>query len=182
MYLNILTSNNQMANHHAVPVAVPIDYNTAMMVPQSEPEITDKMLECFSLRKTVKFLSAVDIFFGLLYSINNPWFIFPTFISLIGYYGAKKYNHAFILSYFLYITLDWIVKLGLYIYIATNPVENSRYSTSAFSWTVVVISTLIDIWISKIVFKFWRCLRNMPVLELQNLREMNNIKYRIVYW
>ena len=79
-----------MTSHQAVPVAVPIDYNTAMMVPEQNTEITEQMIECFSLRKTVKFLSAVDIFFGLLYSINNAWFIFPAFLGIVGYYVPKN--------------------------------------------------------------------------------------------
>ncbi len=170
-----------MTSHQSVPVAVPLDYNTAMMVPEQNTEITEQMIECFSLRKTVKFLSAVDIFFGLLYSFNNVWFIFPAFLSLVGYYGAKKYNASFILSYFLYITMDWILKLGLFIYLATDP-TNQRYNASGFTWTIVIISTLIDIWISKIVFKFWRSLRNLPIFDLQRLKDMEDIKYKIVYW
>ena len=114
-------------------------------------------------------------------SFNNVWFIFPAFLSLVGYYGAKKYNASFILSYFLYITMDWILKLGLFVYLATDP-TNQRYNSSGFTWTIVIISTLIDIWISKIVFKFWRSLRNLPIFDLQRLKDMEDIKYKIVYW
>ena len=56
-----------MANQHTVPIAVPIDLNTAMVIPERE-RISDSMYMCFSLRKTVQFLSAVDIFFGLAWS------------------------------------------------------------------------------------------------------------------
>jgi hypothetical protein len=168
-----------MANQHTVPIAVPIDLNTAMVIPERE-RISDSMYMCFSLRKTVQFLSAVDIFFGLLYSIGNPWFIFPAFIGIIGYIGANKYNSCYTLSYLVYTIVDWILKLGLYIYLVSDPIH--PYNASAFSWIIVILSTLIGIWISKIVFQFWRSLRNLSLFELQTLKETKNIKYRMVYW
>ena len=78
-------------------------------------EVSTDQIQCYSLRKTVMFLCGIDIFFGLLYSFYNPYFIIPTFIAGIGYVGAKKYNSCIVLTYLIYITLDWMAKLGIYI-------------------------------------------------------------------
>ena len=171
-----------MTDHIATPNDNPMNYNTAVIFSQNDTEITEKMIECFSLRETVKILSAIDIFFGLVYSISNIWFIIPALIGFLGYFGAKNYNQTYVLSYFIYITLDWVIKLWLYIYVTSDPSLNNKYNISTLSLSFAIIMTLVDIWISKIVFKFWRCLRNMSVIELQSLKGINNMQYRIVYW
>ena len=53
----------------AIPVGSP--YQSAFPVVQN---ISAAQLECFSLRRTVKILCGIDIFFGLLYSFYNPYF------------------------------------------------------------------------------------------------------------
>jgi len=49
-------------------------------------------------------------------------------------------------------------------------------------WIFIIISTLVDIWISKIVWKYWRCLRDISVLELAELKTRQLKKYYYVYW
>ena len=63
--------------------------------------ISPLQVQCYSLRKTVTILCGIDIFFSLLYSIYNPYFIISTLIACFGFYGAKNYNSCMIFSYFL---------------------------------------------------------------------------------
>ena len=168
-----MTNNN-------MPVAVPVSDEYHATLPATPVVANLKMIECYSLRRTVKLLCGINIFFGLLYSIYNPYFIIPALIASFGYYGAEKYNSAIILSYLIYITLDWILKLTLYI-MATAQDPDSTNTTPGW-WVLIILSTLIDIWISKIVYKFWHSLKKLPVLERSELKEMENIRHRFVYW
>jgi len=162
----------------AIPVGSP--YQSAFPVVQN---IGAAQLECFSLRRTVKILCGIDIFFGLLYSFYNPFFIIPTLIAVGGYYGAKHYNSCAILTYLIFITLDWMTKLSLYIADAVSKDPSSiNVSAETWWWIFIIISTVVDIWISKIVYKYWRSLKNMPVLEMAELKELTNVQYHFVYW
>jgi len=100
-----------------------------------------------------------------------------------GYYGAKYYNSCAILTYLIFITLDWMTKLSLYIADAVSKDPSSvNVSTETWWWIFIIISTVIDIWISKIVYKYWRSLKTIPVLEITELKELTNVRYHFVYW
>jgi len=167
--------------HDPIDPTLPRDANYAPVFGNSE--VSTDQIQCYSLRKTVMFLCGIDIFFGLLYSFYNPYFIIPTFIAGIGYVGTKKYNSCIVLTYLIYITLDWMTKLGIYISnaIMQHP-DTLDPAARTWWWIFIIISTLVDIWISKIVWKYWRCLRDMSVLELTELKTRNLGQYYYVYW
>ena len=146
-------------------------------------EVSEDQIKCYSLRKTVMFLCGIDIFFGLLYSFYNAFFLIPTCLAIGGFYGAKNYNSCVVMSYLIYITLDWMAKLGIYISnaIVQDP-STVDPAARTWWWIFIIVSTLVDIWISKIVWKYWRCLRDMSVLELAELKNRQLKKYYYVYW
>jgi len=141
--------------------------------------VSPLQVQCYSLRKTVTILCGIDIFFSLLYSIYNPYFIISTLIACFGFYGAKNYNSCMIFSYFVYITLDWIAKLCIYMVDAVN---QDPATNSGLMWVFIIVSTLINIWISKIVYKYWRCLKEMTLLELSELKTLQLGRYYYVFW
>ncbi len=161
----------------AIPLPVQPNYTTAFR----SREISNDQIECYSLRKTVMILAGIDIFFSILYSIYNPYFIVTALLALTGYYGAKKYNACIVFSYFVYITLDWLTKLSIYIFDATRD-DPGTTGGAAVMWVFIIVSTLVNMWISKIVYKFWRSLRNISILELVELKEIELRKYYYVYW
>ena len=62
-----------MSTHTSVPVAIPTNsYNTAY--PVTTP-LSPQMIECFNLRRTVKMLCTIDMFFSVIYSFYNPYFL-----------------------------------------------------------------------------------------------------------
>ena len=144
-------------------------------------EISNDQIECYSLRKTVMILTGIDIFFSILYSIYNPYFFITTLLAVTGYYGAKNYNACVVFSYFVYITLDWLAKLSVYIIDATHE-DPGTTGGAAVMWIFIIVSTLINMWISKIVYKFWRSLRTISILELAELKERELRRYHYVYW
>jgi len=149
--------------------------------PVPENNISPKMIECYSLRRTTKILCGIDIFFGIMYSLYNPIFFIPTIMAIGGYYGAKYYHACSVATYLVFVTFDWITKLGFFIYSWSllDPVDQSN---SSFMWFFIIFSTIVDMWITKIVFKFWRCLTTIPVLELNQLRTLQLERHRFVYW
>ena len=140
-------------------------------VPHADPSAD--MMKCFSLRHTVKWLALIDFIFSLLFGTVNPYFLIPVLIAAIGYYGAKNYNKCIVLFYFAYITVSWITKLGGFIYYYEKLTSGSA-AERAWALCIVTLTTIVDIWISKIVYKFWRCLTSMDLLELHALRDMGS--------
>jgi len=146
-------------------------------------QISDDQVECYSLRKTVMLLCGIDIFFGLLYAFYNPYFIIPTLLASVGFYGARNYNSSIVFCYFIYITLDWLAKLSIYIANVVNHDPNTvSPGSTALLWVFIIVSTLIDIWISKIVYKYWRSLKEISIFELADLKERQIRKYHYIYW
>ena len=149
-------------------------------VPHADP--SDDMLKCFSLRHTVKWLALIDFIFSLLFGTINPYFLIPILIAAIGYYGAKHYNKCIVLLYLAYITVSWITKLGLFIYYYKKLTSDSA-AERAWGLCLVTLTTVVDIWISKLVYKFWRCMANMDTLELHALKDMGSPEgVRFVVW
>ena len=56
-----------------------------------------------------------------------------------------------IFSYFLYITLDWIAKLVVY---SIDVVNKDPTSSNGLMWSFVILTTIVNMWISKIVYKY----------------------------
>jgi len=170
-----------MTTYQPPTTAIPVgNYQAAYPV---QHDITPGQIECYSLRSTVKILCVIDIFFGLLYSIYNPYFIIPTMFAIGGYYGAKHYNNCAVLTYLIFITLDWMSKLSFYIADAVSKDPGSvDVGAETWWWIFILISTVVDIWISRIVYKYWRSLKNLPALEMTQLKELINVKYHFVYW
>lgn len=174
---------NKMTDPKSIPQAQaePMPINVVGVVvndnPTREMATTDKMVRCYNLRRTVKILCGIDIFFGILYSWYYPIFFISTIIAIGGYYGAKHYNSCMVLSYFIIIMLDWISKLCFYIYIYSTD-DNLPSS----SWFLIALNTIINIWISKIVYKYWKCLKEISDIELNRLKQLQLANNRFIYW
>ena len=68
----------------ATPVVIP--------VPIQREVITDEMKKAYSYAYTIEWVSGIDIFFALLYSFYNMYWLFLVFCSYAGYHGAKKFK------------------------------------------------------------------------------------------
>ena len=172
-----------MTQHQEVVNAVPIveEYGYHVEMPNLE-NVNEKMLMCYNLRRTVKILCGIDFFFGLLYSIYSPYFIIPAIIALFGYYGASHYKKNIVLTYLIYITLDWVAKLTFFIIASVQSYDGDGTPPAVMAWIFLIISTAIEIWISKIVYRYWYALKELPLLELARLKDSHITVYRFVYW
>ena len=170
-----------MTDRQDIVQAIPVETGYHVEMPDTV-DVSNKMIECYNLRRTVMILCAIDFFFDLVYSFYLPYFIIPTFIALFGYHGADKYKKCLVLTYFIYVTADWLIKLGLHIANAVESYNGMKPTPTALAWILVIITTMIDVWISKIVYKYWDSLKNMPLLELSRLKDATITIRRFVYW
>ena len=144
-----------MTDRQDIVQAIPVETGYHVDMPDTVG-VTNKMIECYNLRRTVMILCAIDFFFDLVYS--------------------------FYLPYFIYVTADWLIKLGLHIANAVESYNGMKPTPTALAWILVIITTMIDVWISKIVYKYWDSLKNMPLLELSRLKDATITIRRFVYW
>tara|TARA_B110000003_G_scaffold11884_1_gene11976 strand:- start:553 stop:750 length:198 start_codon:yes stop_codon:yes gene_type:complete len=63
-----------------------------------------------------------------------------------------------------------------------DAVNQDPATNSGLMWVFIIVSTLINIWISKIVYKYWRCLKEITLLELAELKTLQLGRYYYVFW
>ena len=103
-----------------VPVYVPTEGEVVQQAyvigPTAVPEvssmtITDDMIKTYSLARTVKLLTLIDMFFSFMYCFYNPWFFIPLLIAISGYRGAVTFNANYIFLYATYVILEVLIRL-----------------------------------------------------------------------
>ena len=148
----------------------------------SEFQVTVLMINTFNLARMVKFLALIDLMFAIIFAMGNVFFFIPIFMPVIGYLGALHYKKHFILSYFIFVLGMTLFRLIYYIYIYTN-LDRNQQSEQTQTMTVMMISTIIELWISKIIYKFYVTMKKLPLLDLTNLRLSTNLTTpRLIFW
>jgi hypothetical protein len=147
-----------------------------------ESLITEQMMNTFSLGRMIKILSLIDLIFACVFAFGNAFFFIPIFMPIIGYLGATYYNKNMTLGYFIYIFGITTFRLIYYLHIYINlSVEERQNQVQTIS--VVLISTFIELWISKIIYNFYRALTNLPLLDITTLRLNTNLTNpRLILW
>ena len=172
-------ANMKVVNATVIPLSeLPI---VQPVIPNNEIPLTNKAILTYNLSKSVKLFTLLDGFFCFIYAVYNPYYFLPLLLTVIGYYGAKNYNKKFTITYLLYCVLNVISKVILWVYIMyyQERLPNYDYTGfSLFSW----LSILCELYISRIICKYYDSLCNLTDSELQSVK---NLKYRIariVYW
>ena len=95
---------------------------TIVLDPDSIDDIAvdGNMLKAFNLSQTVQILAGFDIILSFIYALYNYWFFIPLCIAFIGFQGAKKYDNCCSVVYLIYIILNCVSRLGVFIYIYGN--------------------------------------------------------------
>jgi len=160
---------------HPIPVFIvdPISENR---------EINNDMMMCYSLGKTVKLLSIIDIFFSCIYALYNPYFFIPIFISFSGYYGAKKYYTCPTLTYFLYNFFGNIIRIGYSIYFFSN-IDTVQQNNYTFSFILSIFCGLVGLWIARVIYRFYTYMSKLSRGDLEHLRLLQYYRdYRVIIW
>lgn len=176
-----IVTSNYIQSH---PASIPAQVIPAVIVePVSDnSDITDDMVICYSYSKTVKCLSMIDIIFSCIYAIYNPYFFVPIIIALTGYYGANKYQTCPILIYFIYNFIGNIARIGYSIYLYSI-INNDQRGDYMFSFIFSIFCGFIGLWIARIIYKFYTCIKKLnpeEIYRLKLLQYYNN--YRVIVW
>ena len=144
--------------------------------------LTNNSIEVYNLSKSVRIFSMIDAFFCLIYSVYNLYYFVPFLLVLFGYYGAKTYNKNYTLVYLIYCILNLFSKIVVWsvlIYYSSSDDSNYDYGGfTIFSW----ISILIELYITRIVNKYYIRLKNLTEQELSAIKELKYRVARIIYW
>ena len=139
------------------------------------PPENAKLQRTWRYGKTTKLFSFIDSIFCIFIGIfSNPYLLFIAILPLSGYYGSNNYCIIKICIYLLYIFAICFFK-GVDIY---NIVERKYDYLSDSSDDRIIgltvlnsVYLLIELWIFKIVIKFYNCLIRLTKEELVKLRE-----------
>ena len=142
--------------------------------------VTDDMIKTYSLARTIKLLTIIDMFFSFMYCFYNPWFFIPLLLAISGYMGAVKFNANYIFLYATYLILEVFIKSSIF-FAAYASLSNDEKADHLFNVILVILSIFISIWIISVLFKFIKLLNNLTLLELDHLRNRGIPRHRLVY-
>lgn len=134
--------------------------------------ITQEMNMTFSLSRVVKCLIMFDFLFALLYALENNYYLSTLIVSFIGYRGADKFNKSAILFYSIYIFLINVIRLTFLFLLYTQTDEKTGERTE-ISFILAGICGVMGIWISNIIYRFYRLIRNLTPEQLANVKEIS---------
>ena len=132
------------------------------VVPQEIPPEYYNLVLCRKLSKTVRFFSAIDIFFCLLYLFINPYVSLFAALPILGFTGAKEYNTKKLYAYSIFICLLIIgrcIALG--------------YNFTRWNVFFTFISVLVEFWILRLVCTFIATIKKIPREQIEGLRELH---------
>jgi hypothetical protein len=172
-----MNSDNNNNDPNIIVRAVPV-HTDHVIINVNQNNLTDDMEQTYALGKTIKFLSCFDILISLFYTFYNYYYLIPLLFGLFGYIGAKKYNSTYILIYNAYSIINLISRVFFMFYLILD--DNINLSITSFFLLSFII--VIELWIIKIVFRFYSLLKKINVDQLNVLRENNLRIVRTIYW
>ena len=165
-----------------IPVAAPADTSYSDYVVEEARALTDNMKKCYSLSITVKYFASIDFLFSLFFAVYNNYFFLPLLLISFGYYGAKDFNLASTIIYFLYTVCINIIRSVVFFdyYYHLNADERGD---EMFNFVVLFFCFFIGLWISRIIYSFARLMSKLSEEELIFLRHLKNYRnYVIALW
>lgn len=193
-YISATSPQSQQNSNNRETLQIPQTYNISYNNPPQNPldkegiTITEthyiesppenaKLQRTWRYGKTTKLFSFIDSFFCIFTGIfGNPYLLFIAILPLSGYYGSKDYSLIKICMYLLYIFAICFFK-GVDIY---NIVERKYdYLSDSSDDTIIGLTVLnsvyllVELWIFKVVNKFYNCLIRLTEDELETMRRGN---------
>ena len=162
-----------------IPTAYAVDSDEIMVDENFDEnleaqEITTEMKKCYSLSITVKYFASIDFLFSLFFAVYNNYFFLPLLLISFGYYGAKDFNLASTIIYFLYTVCINIIRSVVFFdyYYHLNADERGD---EMFNFVVLFFCFFIGLWISRIIYSFARLMSKLSEEELKE-RETKRMK------
>jgi len=161
---------------------IPTAYAVSEDEETGEIELSNNMTKCYSLSITVKWLAWIDFLFSLLYAFGNLYFAIPILISYFGYLGAKNFNKRYTATYLSYICIINVLRFTLFLELFLAKTGGER-NNSYVGLSLVTICTFIELWVARIIYRFYISMKMLSSHEITYLREVNTIQeYYVTMW
>ena len=171
------------------PVATPVPFTTEQpemqniivpvaIIPDTSPDIK-LFIDTRHYGKTIEMFTKLEGICFILYLLmsGNISYLFPIICSIIGFYGATKYNKHYINIYIFYNLFFLLAYTSTLLYNITKYDDNS---INELQVTFICINALILFWIIRICYKFNTCLYELNknnmlhMIRFQTYDNVNN--------
>ena len=123
------------------------------------------------LSRSLKLFSFIDILLCLLYVFAGYHFMaFAVIGPVCGYYGAKNYQRNHILCYVIFCFVNMIWRLYVFI-----------MAQSVTAQILGFLMVFIEIYITRLVIRFYKLLRGFSEDDLNLLRTLDQMPVQMVY-
>jgi len=164
--IEINNLQREINNNRAVisPLTPPPNYN----IQYNENILSDidsekKKTILYNLSNTLKSITSIFGISSIFYLIYNTDFLllygFILILSIVAFYGIKHYKFIGVFNIYLYLILDIIIKLLIFLK------EDNIFYTSLFS-----ISILVNLYIFYLTYKWCKLINNLNEEELLQMK------------
>ena len=146
-------------------------------------EIPKNIKICYSLSITVKWLALIDFLFSSMFAFGNIYFLIPVIMSLFGYLGSQHFNKTYTFIYFTYIFSINIIRVILFLNTYFNHPHDDNEEPPPLSFVFLIICTLLEFWISRIIYRFYYSMKNLTPQELDIIKNIKQLsEYYTILW
>ena len=78
-----------------------LDIENQLHNEDEDTQLDHKMIQTYQYSKTIKIYTCLDTLINAFYVFFNPWYIVPTLLSVVGYFGALEYNNIMLILYMI---------------------------------------------------------------------------------
>lgn len=144
-----------------IETGIPRTVVTVAAIEAVEP--TEDMITAYSMRRTLYFITSIDLFFNILALLFSQYFnIIGIILVLIGWCGVRNYSSCPLIAYMVYAAIFVVVNI---IVLATIK-ESAHVGYSV----LLVLQALLYVWILELTYKFYNLLGKISPENLNILR------------
>tara|TARA_B100001094_G_scaffold300929_1_gene326788 strand:- start:712 stop:1239 length:528 start_codon:yes stop_codon:yes gene_type:complete len=170
---SIITEKNSKTN----PL---LDIENQLHNDDEDTQYDHKIIQTYQYSKTIKIYTCLDTLINAFYVFFNPWYIIPTLLSVVGYFGALEYNNILLIIYCIYQISMIIIRLALNInYLITHTFTIGPLITM---FVLTSILTILDLLITRFIIRMVKHIKQFTKDDIQKLKTIKEIKTNFVYF
>ena len=157
-----------------------LDIENQLHNEDEDTQLDHKMIQTYQYSKTIKIYTCLDTLINAFYVFFNPWYIVPTLLSVVGYFGALEYNNIMLILYCIYQFSMIIIRLSLNVnYLVSHTLDLGPLLTMFF---LTFFLTILDLLIARFIIRMIKHIRQFTKDDIQKLKSIKEIKTNFVYF
>ena len=175
--IEINNLQREINNNHTVitPLTPPPNYNIQNNQNILDLESEKRKTILYNLSNTLKSITSIFGISSIFYLIYNTDFLllygFILILSIVAFYGIKHYKFIGVFNIYLYLILDIIIKLLIFLK------EDNIFYTTLFS-----LSILLNLYIFYLSFKWNKLVNNLNEEELLQMKSGYKTENIYIIW